>query len=191
MNIAELAKRFYEHEVAEAAPTGQGLEYGARAWAFVMRQLTFAECTELAAKGPEFIFSDNSNDPLWEKVQDLLNFWEEWSYGDLTELAAQACDDKASLADSVVWEWILNHMAFSREDYEFCGALLETKNEELCYVFFQGSEYGSLTLDPHHEDFVKIKPGYDPEPLYNRLDAAYTLWETTVTSMGDEWRNQP
>ena len=191
MNIADLAKRFYERELAESAESGQGLEYGARAWAFVMRQLTHAEATELSEKGPEFIFSDNKNDPLWERVQDLLTFWEEWSYGELCELAAKSADDKTPLADSTVWEWMFNHIAFSREDYAFCLKLLETKNENLVGIFFGGSQHGALADDPRYPEFTAIVPGYDPVILYGRLDAAHTLWETTVTSRGDEWVNQP
>lgn len=186
MNIADIAKKFYDQEVEESG--GHGTEYGVRAWAFVLRQLTYAEVTELTSKDITFIFSDNSGDPLWEKVQDLLNFWEEWSYGELCELTSQRCDSRTPLADSEVWEWLFNHIAFSREDYAFCLALLETKNEELCYVFFGGSSYGSLVNDPALGDLQKIVQGYDPVPLSDRLDSAHMLWETMVTAMGDDWK---
>lgn len=182
MNIADIAKKFYEQELAESG--GEGTEYGGRAWAFVFRQLTYAELVELEAKGVEFIFTDNSNDPLWEKVQDLLNFWEEWSYGELCESLAKVCDERNSpLGQSPVWEWMLQHIAFSREDYDFCNLLLAKGDEELTYTFFQGTSYGDLPSDPRAAEFKEIKPGYDPFPFYARLDAAHTLWEAA----GDDW----
>lgn len=189
MNIVEIAKKFYDQEVEESGD--QGTEYGARAWAFVFRQLTHAELTAVAALPVTYFFEDNSEAPLWEKVQDLLNFWEEWSYGELCELTAQAADDKTPLADSVVWEWMFNHIAFSREDYAFCLALLETKKEELTGIFFGGSSYGTIANDPRYHEFTAIVPGYDPVPLYTRLDQVHTLWETAAASMGDDWKSSP
>lgn len=186
MNIPEIAARFHQEELAQAG--GYGTEYGGRAWAFVFRQLTHAELTELEAKGVEFIFDDNSNDPLWEKVQDLLNFWEEWSYGELTESLANICDERSSpLGDSQVWEWMLQHIAFSREDYDFCNLLLAKGDDELAHTFFQGTSYGDLPSDPRAAEFKDIKPGYDPFTFYARLDAAHTLWETASQSRGDDW----
>jgi len=186
MNISDIAKKFYEQELAESG--GEWTEYGARAWAFVFRQLTPAELAAVESLPVTYFFEDNSEAPIWEKVQDLLNFWEEWSYGELCESLAKVCDERNSpLGQSPVWEWMLQHIAFSREDYDFCNLLLAKGDEELTYTFFQGTSYGDLPSDPRAAEFKEIKPGYDPFPFYARLDAAHTLWEAAAQSRGDDW----
>jgi hypothetical protein len=188
VNILDLAKRFSDYEAEQSRGTDSGSEFFTGAWAWAFRQLSHEECATLDAKGPVFLFEDNSNDSLWEKVQDLLNFFEEWYYSEFAESLAAVCDDKGVLADPDVWHWMLLRIAFSREDYAFCNALLETKDEDLCYRFFQGSEYGSLANDPRYSEFTAIVPDYDSVPLHTRLDAAHTLWETAAMSQGEDWR---
>jgi len=187
VNILDLAKKFSDYEAEQSRGTDSGSEFFTGAWAWAFRQLSHEECAALDAKGPVFIFEDNSNDPLWEKVQDLLNFFEEWYYSEFCESLAKF-GDKTPLADTDVWQWMLLRMAFSREDMKFCQELIDTKNDELCYLFFHGSEYGSLANDPRYHEFTALVPGYDPVPLYTRLDAAYTLWTTNALSKGDDWR---
>jgi hypothetical protein len=187
MNILDLAKKFSDYEAEQSRGTDSGSEFFTGAWAWAFRQLTFAECSELDAKGPVYIFEDHSNEPLWEKVQDLLNFFEEWYYSEFCESLA-GFGDKTPLVDEEVWQWMLLRMAFSREDMAFCQALIATGNEELCYLFFHGSSYGTLANDPRYREFTTIVPGYDPVPLYTRLDAAYTLWETAALGRGENWR---
>lgn len=46
----------------------------------MVANLTTEELVELK-KHPEFIFDDNSGDPVWERVQDLLTRWETLYYG--------------------------------------------------------------------------------------------------------------
>lgn len=185
MNIAEIAKKFAAYESAQASGTDAGSEFGVNAWAFVFRQLTFADLEEVNAKGPEFIFADNSSDSLWEEVQELLNFWEEWSYGELCEALSKIPPS----VDALVWEWMIQHMAFDRKDYEFCSTLLSMGHPELCGAFFHGSQYGHIANDPGFGLLSKVVPEYDFVPLYDRLDSARRLWATAKRYLGENWKS--
>jgi len=178
IDIGELAKRLHRLDI-EQLGGATGTEYCVRAWAFVLRQLSPEELSTFA-ENPGIIFEIHEGNPIWDKVMANLNFWEEWSYGELLDGVAASCDDKHALSSVQVWEVLLGRMKFTREDYEFMIALLARHDDELCYDFFQGVDH-ELKDHDRLTEYLAIKPGYDPCDLHQRLDQAYSLMETDGT----------
>ena len=78
MTNEELIKKLCDLDGAENFDVAS--DYNANAWRSVVANLTTEELVELK-EHPEFIFDDNSGDPVWERVQDLLTRWETLYYG--------------------------------------------------------------------------------------------------------------
>jgi hypothetical protein len=175
--IKTQAERFRKYEAEGETESGVGSDFGIRAWAFMLRSLTDEEFVQIETKPDDFLFEDNSTDPLWEKCQESINFWEEWSYGEVLERIAGECDDKHLLSDPSVWEVLLNRVPITKPDYEFSLALLNTGDNELCYDFFQGHDYTAFDDHPRAAEYRAIVPGYDPEAFYKGLDRIYTEFE--------------
>lgn len=187
--IRDLTARAMAAEQAESE--GEVSGYSATAWSFVFRSLTEDEFTRLESMNDaglsDFMFSDHSNDPAWEKMNDLMNFHEEWSYNpDFVDRLAKLSDK--NMDDPSIWEWCLARMPITRKDYEFLTSLSEEHLESIAMGDGSPSMLGSESLYPAIQ---AAHPDYDLSALEPRLGAAYSLWEAHVMSHGDDWADHP
>lgn len=186
--IRDLTARAMAAEQAESE--GEVSGYSATAWSFVFRSLTEDEFTRLESMNDaglsDFMFSDHSNDPLWEKFNDLMNFHEEWSYSpDFVDRLAKLSD--RNMDDPSIWEWCLARMPITRKDYDFLRNLNDEHLEAIALARTPDCEGDE---SPYHA-IQAAYPNYDLSTLEPRLGAAYSLWEAHVISHGDSWADHP
>lgn len=186
--IRDLANRVMVLEQAESEGEVSGYPLGA--WSFVFRCLTEDEFNRLDvmndAELNNFLFEDHSNDLLWEKFNDLLNFHEEWSYSpDFVDRLAKLSD--RNMDDPSIWEWCFARMPITRKDYDF---LRNLNDEHLEAIALARTPECEGDESPYHA-IQAAYPDYDLSALEPRLGAAYSLWEAHVMSHGDDWANYP
>lgn len=181
MNIATLAHQFAEQEAEESG--GNGGDFGVNAWYFAFKQLSPQELADVEAKGLTFFFEDNSNDSLWEKVQDLISFWEEWSFGELCERMAKLSD--RNMDEPEIWDWCFMHMVFTRQDYDFLCSLTDDEASE----FALGNSPDTQGEFSKYLEIAENHGGYDIVDLDARLGTAYSDWEAFVEKHTDQWKS--
>jgi hypothetical protein len=188
-----------EEDIRELARVAQKIEAdengsevgtsGFHAWCYIFRAMSPEHFARLVAMSQpvlaDFLMNDHSNDPAWEEFQDLFNFHEEWSYGELCDRLEKLSDK--NMADSRIWEWCLARLPIRRKDYDFLCGLTDDHLEQIA----MGGSPQAWGDESRYPEIQAAHPDYNLADFEERLGKVYALWEAHAVIHGESWGEHP